>query len=404
MHTTSDGGVEGCQSRMKSGGVPKISFYLMLPCNGMSLQYVRRSYSYLELLLSFPSFFIYEMTVETLFNTAPELHLISATEVIHSTAQQSSREQRLQALQFLRYQATAHGDIEAKTKLCTIYSQSSHAMAANEREADMWAQSVFDKQLSDALTSCAEYLAHHEPLSDNTVDVILQGSSHGGGTQVAYLAGLLLTRGIGVDRDRTRGMALLEQAAEEQGEAAYELGRLYGDRYTDSLNDISKSIAWYERAVALGQTKAYVDLAYGYYNHNNDNDKERIAAATRYATLGAEQSNDRFCQYILGHLAAVEEDNTDKAIEWLTQSAQQDFAVAIEELASIYMKKQAYKDALHWCTKGSDIPFCQTALGDMYRNGWGVDRDYQKAFQYYQTAASQPEAPNHYAQHMLGEM
>ncbi|KAI9313179.1 hypothetical protein BX666DRAFT_746639 [Dichotomocladium elegans] len=355
------------------------------------------------------------MPVDILFNTAPELHLITATELIRSSKDQSSDEERLKALKFLRYQAAAHQDIEAKTKLCTIYAAQDDAVqnvTPDEREVEMWSQSVFDKQLSEALASCAEYLVSNDthPITTSTIDLILSGASSSSkeNTHVNYLAGLLLIKGIGVSRDLEKGKALLELAAEAGcGEAAYELGRVCGDRYSFSLDDPPKSLHWYERAVALGETKAYVDLAYLSFNGQGEEGTDgrgtttlSSSAALEYAKRGAEETKDRFCQYILGHLASTPEE----AITWLTESAQQDFALAIEELASIYMKKQDYQEAMKWSTKGSDIPFCQTALGDMFRNGWGVARDYQRAFQYYQTAASQPEAPNHYAQYMLGEM
>ncbi|KAI7901446.1 uncharacterized protein BX663DRAFT_531864 [Cokeromyces recurvatus] len=68
--------------------------------------------------------------------------------------------------------------------------------------------------------------------------------------------------------------------------------------------------------------------------------------------------------------------------------------------------KQDYEKAYQCCISPSalHIPFCQARLGDMYRNGWGVARDFQKAFEYYQNAASQSNSPYPYAQHMLGEM
>ncbi|KAI7877847.1 hypothetical protein K492DRAFT_133459 [Lichtheimia hyalospora FSU 10163] len=72
-----------------------------------------------------------------------------------------------------------------------------------------------------------------------------------------------------------------------------------------------------------------------------------------------------------------------EALKWLTAAAQQDFALAIEETARLYFKIQRdYAQAYRWCStsKAGEIPFCQTVL------------------------ASHPESPNHYAQHMIGEM
>ncbi|KAI8140056.1 hypothetical protein BJV82DRAFT_624963 [Fennellomyces sp. T-0311] len=341
-----------------------------------------------------------------LFQGAPELHLTTATELIQAPSDKHNGDQVLKALNFLRYEAIAHRDIEAKTKLCTIYSANdslNRHVQADDREAEMWSRSVFDKQLSDALYSCASYFTDQTTCT-STIDLVLQGAQRFESGHVSYLAGLLLTKAIGIDRDVDRGIVLLDHAAQAGlGEAAYELGRVWGDRYSYSLHNPSKSMACYQRAVDLGEHRAYVDLAYACYVDSNSMDK-----AFEYAIQGAQLTNDRYCQYILGHLY-LGKGQGNEAIQWLTASAQQDFALAIEELASAYLKGQAgievdYNQALVWCTKGSDIPYCQTALGDLFRNGWGVERDYQKAFQYYQTAASQPEAPNLYAQHMVGEM
>ena len=350
-----------------------------------------------------------------LFNGVPELHLTTATEVIQSSSNDKNHnDDVLKALNYLRYEAIANRDIEAKTKLCTIYSAkegfNSHVQP-DEREAEMWSRSVFDKQLSDALYSCTTYFEEQKQetttsTSTSTIDLILEEAKKEKNIHISYLAGLLLTKPIGMTtRDLDQGIQLLQHASNEKlREASYELGRIYGDRYSYSLHNTNESIKYYQRAVEQGEHRAYVDLAYAYYVDYNNLDK-----AFEYAVQGATLTQDRYCQYILGHLY-LNKNQGIEAIEWLTASAQQDFALAIEELTAAYFKGQAagiqvnYDQVLHWSTKGSDIPYCQTALGDLYRNGWGVDRDYQKAFQYYQTAMSQPEAPNLYATHMLGEM
>jgi TPR repeat protein len=71
--------------------------------------------------------------------------------------------------------------------------------------------------------------------------------------------------------------------------------------------------------------------------------------------------------------------------------------------------KQDYEQAHFWCIKGDDLwpsglGYCQTCLGDMYREGLGVPRDILRSFEYYQKAASQQDAPQNYARYMLGEM
>ncbi|CAO3617377.1 unnamed protein product [Mucor hiemalis] len=231
---------------------------------------------------------------------------------------------------------------------------------------------------------------------------------------MCYLAGLMYTKGVGFEQDLKRGIACLKHAATEGriAEAGCELGRIYGDRYKYSLNEPSESIHWFHRAFECGSTQAVVDLAYGFFEGNEQVPKDDVRAL-RYAKDGA-LLNDKYCQYIVGHIflkGRGVEANAQEAVKYLNASASQGFAVALEEETLVYMYghgnvKQDYKKAYQCCMQSiaANIPFCQARLGDMYRNAWGVTQDFHKSFEYYQNAASQTDAPYPYAQHMLGEM
>ncbi|KAF7721739.1 hypothetical protein EC973_004177 [Apophysomyces ossiformis] len=351
-----------------------------------------------------------------LLESASELRLVNATELIRKSTEDDASA-ALEALTFLRLRATQQ-DTEAKTKLSTIYAEgSSPFIQKDQREADLWSRSVFDKQLASALAACSsdlEDVPHHDDTMHrfSTIDLILKGAAETRRPHLCYLVGLLFSKGIGLEQDIDTGLRYLQQAAEEgHAEAAYELGRLYSDRYKYSKNNMAQSLYWYEKALAQGDQRALVDLAYGFYEGSAEVPKDD-ARAFNYASMGA-QARDKYCQYILGCLylkGRGTPENAQEAIRWLAASVEQGFTLAIEDIATIYLRgsgnvKKDYAKALEWCTKGEqNITFCQSALGDMYRNGWGVERHYQKAFQYYQTAASQPDAPHPYAQHMLGEM
>ena len=62
-------------------------------------------------------------------------------------------------------------------------------------------------------------------------------------------------------------------------------------------------------------------------------------------------------------------------------------------------KQQAFREILT-TAQGNDA-YAQYTLGVMYKNGWGVAQDYQKAVAWYQEAAKQRQA---YAQTNLGAM
>ncbi|ORX46783.1 HCP-like protein [Hesseltinella vesiculosa] len=215
-------------------------------------------------------------------------------------------------------------------------------------------------------------------------------------------------------QQRQQGLDVLSRAALQghHKQAAYELGRLYSDRYLHEHNkDSSTALQWFHTALDLGEQRALVDLAYGYYegdNHDGKND----AQAFRFAKQGAD-INDRYCQYVLGHLylkGRGTSQNAIEAVKWLQCSADQGFAEAIEELAAVYLRgygnvAKDYAKAYAICKRGLEysLPFCQMTLADMYRHGWGTVRDYQQAFNYYQLAATHAD-PSPYAQHCLGEM
>lgn len=69
----------------------------------------------------------------------------------------------------------------------------------------------------------------------------------------------------------------------------------------------------------------------------------------------------------------------------------------------IYQKKENYDEALKWYRMSAEqgSPAGQNFLGDMYRNGFGVERDYTKAVKWYRISAENGDAT---AQNNLGEM
>ncbi|RCH94620.1 LRP2 binding protein [Rhizopus stolonifer] len=351
------------------------------------------------------------MTVEEhqILESIPEdLKLIQCVTLIQSC---DDLEVCLEALNFLRLKATEQQDTEAKTKLSILYMEDQMYIGKNEVESVIWSRSVFDKQLSSALQLASGLFASRQTNGLEIIEGSLDKDPH-----ASYLAGILYTKGIGFTQDLEKGVRLLKYAATEGklGEAACELGRIYGDRYKYSYRQSADSVHWFERAFECGSNQAIVDLAYSFFEGSPDVPKDD-GRAFRYAKDGS-LSNDKYCQYIVGHLylkgRGVEQD-TKEALRWLDESAKQGFSVALEEQVAVYMNGQGnvakdYQKAYQCCTQGTaaNIPYCQVCLGDLYRNGWGVKQDYQRAFELYQSAAStnQSDTPYPYAQHMIGEM
>ncbi|KAI8064246.1 hypothetical protein BC940DRAFT_306516 [Gongronella butleri] len=358
-----------------------------------------------------------DTSFECLVQDADEaLHLWNATRVIQTAQDEAATRQ---ALRFLRQRATRVDEREAKMKLSLVYADGiANWLPKDTLEAAMWAKSLYDKQLAAAIAACApamettDSLRHlidnHMPLLDDNGDEMEQNAQNEQ-NDALYLVGLVLVHGDASEKERIQGMDALTRAATRgHGQAAYELGRLYSDRYMHQHTDKDpqKSLQWFHTAWDLGETRALVDLAYGYYEGDDQNDK----LAFQFAKQGAEK-NDRYCQYIYGHLflkGRGTPQNALEAVKWLQCSADQGFAEAMEELAIVYLRghgnvAQDYPKAYAICQRGAALPHCQTVLADLYRHGWGVNRDYQTAFKHYQLAACHTD-PSPYAQHMLGEM
>ncbi|KAI8372166.1 hypothetical protein BD560DRAFT_395362 [Blakeslea trispora] len=345
-------------------------------------------------------------------NIPEELHLIHCVQILEHSR---DKDENNEALCYIRSRAATNDDTEAKTKLSILFSSEEPLpiLVPDPKEASLWSRSIFDKQLAHALQLCAPIFATTDSLS--TLEFIdSMTRNEGTDTYLFYLGGLLYTKGIGFPQDIQHGVRLLKHAAGEGrfAEAGCELGRIYGDRYSYSFHQSDEAMHWFHRAFECGSTQAVVDLAYGFFEGSPEVPKDD-EKAMRYAKDGA-LLNDKYCQYIVGHLylkgRGVEKD-VEEAVKWLHASAQQGFAVALEEETAVYMYgdgpiKQNYEKAYQCCTQSmaANIPFCQARLGDMYRNGWGIQQNYARAFECYQSAASQADAPFPYAQHMLGEM
>ncbi|KAI8987131.1 hypothetical protein BDB01DRAFT_842514 [Pilobolus umbonatus] len=395
--------------------------------------------------------------------TAVELHLLAgiAVETINSLAEnqdQHKLDMAKQAIRFLRMKA-AKGDVEAKIKLSTILDRNNANLTMLGRdtaEATLWARSVFDRKLSAALAPCTadliqlteseesdcsllDKLIHLAELESPGEDDPERKKKLKALRSMSYLVGILFVDGTGVTQDVDRGIRYLNKASDIGHETAgIELAKILGDpfKYPQQYN-MEKSLAIYESVAEKQQqrqsqrrngtmatvidTRALTDLATVYYE-GSDTVTRDIEKAYKYARRVAESVGEQYCQFIVGDIllkppssvTTIKQD-IQQAIFWLTQSGEQGFPLAIETLSKIYFEgelkgfKKDYELAFQWCMKGDDIwpsglGYCQTCLGDMYRQGLGVPKDQFRSFEYYQKAATQQDAPQNYARYMLGEL
>lgn len=193
------------------------------------------------------------------------------------------------------------------------------------------------------------------------------------------LAGLCL-RGQGVDKDTEKAHQLYTASA-SQGVpyAAFELGKLYQDGHGCERSS-EEAERWFQSA-------------YG-----------------GFKSLEA-QSHDDKLQYRLGwmllHGVGVQRDE-QAAREWFERSAKLDNPHAQYQLAKLILADtsstaEQIQTAVAWLTKAAEAgqDCAQYALGKLYRDGIGVEKDTLHAVMWFAQAAEQD---NSYAAYALGKL
>lgn len=103
-------------------------------------------------------------------------------------------------------------------------------------------------------------------------------------------------------------------------------------------------------------------------------------------------------EYLLGEMYALGRgvrQNTEKAVELFTSAASHGCAAAQNRLGQLQMEgKKDYASAMSWFRKaaGQGDALAYSAIGDLYANGYGVDRNEDKAMEYYRKAAAAGDA------------
>ncbi|KAI8991862.1 hypothetical protein BDF20DRAFT_909583 [Mycotypha africana] len=397
---------------------------------------------------------------QTLFpGLPPQLHLLTAVEVINNAAintddvlnnDRSTLKTVQNMLRYLRIRAIT-GDVEAKLKLWTILKRkqpTDKAYPEKNNEATLWARSLFDRQLMNALSHCSlELIALVTEDAENSsfTNIIFKAANRKSYTKdtssekqrrrknkqhrnMSYLMGLLLISGIGVKQDVSEGATLLAKAFKLGHEGAgIELAKVFNDPYKfPQQYNVEKSLQICETVVEQKNLRgpfdrsAIIDLARIYYEGSETVARD-IEKAYKFARRIAESLGEQYCQFIVGDTLLEPPANStiqrdvQQAIFWLTQSGNQGFPLAIETMSRIYFEGKAegflqnYETARHWCLLGDEVwpyglDYCQTCLGDMFYFGLGVPKDLFRAFEYYQKAASQSGTSSTQSQFMLGEM
>ena len=214
-----------------------------------------------------------------------------------------------------------------------------------------------------------------------------------------YTLAKLFLKGEKVEKDIAFALSLLNSAAEDdelspiKGQATYTLGKLY-QKGDDVPKDIEKAEEYLIISAECGNQYAQYALGKLYVELGKYHQAEELL----YAAVA--QENDS-AQYLLGKMlfkGDIFTKNIDKAIELLSESAENGNQFSAFQLGKLYLKEEQYKDidmAL-WYLKESATPSDQYpepnhwalyTLGKLYLYGKDVPRDEKIALEYLNAAA-----------------
>lgn len=205
--------------------------------------------------------------------------------------------------------------------------------------------------------------------------------------------------GHGVDEDYVKAVKWYRKAA-EQGlcTAQDSLGDCYYyGRGVDE--DDAEAVKWYRKAAEQGLDTAQHSLGKCYYfGYGVDEDKVK---AVKWYRKAAEQGNDDaktnlgWCYYCGFGVS----ENVQKAEELLLDAANEDNNLAMLRLGHIYINDGNATRAIDWYKKAAEHgeAYADTCIGEIYRNGNGIEQNYEKAYGYFKKAANngEPEAQNY---------
>ena len=188
-------------------------------------------------------------------------------------------------------------------------------------------------------------------------------------------------------------------------EAEFYLGKAYFTGNGVPV-DLAKALEWYRKAAEQGNPKAQNNLGSMY--HQGKGVKRDDAEAAKWYRKAADQGA-ALAQTNLGDLLENGKGvpkNCTEAAQWYEKAANQGQITAAYRLGLLYYNggdgfKQNYAQAALWLEKpaAQGDPTAQDLLGTIYQNGWEVQRDTNRAFNLFQSAADIGFAP---AQRDLG--
>ena len=202
------------------------------------------------------------------------------------------------------------------------------------------------------------------------------------------MAGVMLIRGEGVEKNIRDGIDLLSKAADQDDiYSCTVLAEIYSGHYGNNLVEIDqiKEIKYLEKGARLNDPKCMQRLAYFLSDgvEGVPADQERsLNLNLKAAELGnIEAAYNAGLALSKGRGTEV---NPQEAMRWFKIAAVSGSAIAQHNLAALYMNSHDSKDTLeahYWYLKSAEQGsyLSQKNLGRMYELGEGIDKDLVKA-------------------------
>ena len=279
------------------------------------------------------------------------------------------------------------GCTEAGIMLAQMYAKGGRVVKKDPAKAAEWFEKAAGRGNMAAEFAIANIYASGEGVKKDpakAVEYYRRAGLHGN-SEALYEAGNAYLTGSGVKRDEAEGFRLLTQSASDgYMKAEY----LIANSYASGKGVAKDRKKAYDAHLALAE-KGYVRsmVFVGECLYNGDSVQRDVDAAVAWFSKGADAGNV-FCMYWMGdaceHGYGVPKD-MDKAMEWYGKAAEKGHVLSrrkIEERDSIespfdgFMKKAEAGDAQS-----------MYMIGMCYESGVRVDKDTEKAREWYTKAA-----------------
>ncbi len=206
----------------------------------------------------------------------------------------------------------------------------------------------------------------------NSFDWAIQPANNGN-SLAQYQIGNCYLNGLGIEKNEKKALGWYLKSAERgNSNAQYQLGYFY-EYGIGTIKDEIKAFKWYLKSAEGGNSDAQYQLGY-FYQYGVEIDKDEVKAFEWY--LKSAEGGNSDAQYQLGYFyqygVGIDKDEV-KALEWYLKSAKGGNS------------KAQYKLYLKSAEEGNSD--AQYQLGYFYQYGVGIDKDEEKAFEWYLKSA-----------------